>query len=192
MKKKKKSRKKKKARSSSSESVSKKRGKKKAKETEAVGDTCEDRFVTSIKQRLRDRVRCSEPEENVRWERPGSVKEDPKSAKAQSSAVRLEVEANIELKNEHIFGEPQKIRAVGLSWVLAAQAIHRMQEYMLQEVGQDSAPTEGWLPTLLKYYREILARKVSGPMGREILTLCTVGDQMLRGHLPSSTRSSSG
>ena len=44
----------------------------------------------------------------------------------------------------------------------------------------------GGVPTLLRYYRQMLSRKVSGPMSRELHTLCTVGDQILRGQLPAA------
>ena len=69
---------------------------------------------------------------------------------------------------------------------ISAQAIENMQELMLSEAGQESSQQEGWVPTLLKYYRQMLSRKVSGPMSRELHTLCTVGDLVLRGQLPEA------
>lgn len=92
------------------------------------------------------------------------------------------------LKGQTIFGEHQRVRAVGLNFpgVLSAQAIEDMQELMLTEAGQQTLQQDGWMPTLLRYYRQMLCRKVSGPMGREAHTLCTVGDLILRGHLPEA------
>lgn len=91
-------------------------------------------------------------------------------------------------RGEAIFGEPHKIRAVGVAYpgVLSAAAIEDMQELMLLEAGQETHQPEGWVPTLLRYYRQMLSRRVSGPMARELHTLCTVGDQVLRGQLPSA------
>lgn len=67
------------------------------------------------------------------------------------------------LKGQTIFGEPQRVRAVAMNFpgVLSAQAIEDMQELMLTEAGQASSQQEGWVPTLLKYYRQMLSRKVS-------------------------------
>ena len=92
------------------------------------------------------------------------------------------------LKLQAIFGEPQRVRAVALSFpgVLSAQTIENMQELMLAEAGQESNQQDCWAPTLRKYYRQMLSRKVSGPMSRELHTLCTVGDLMLRGQLPEA------
>ena len=75
------------------------------------------------------------------------------------------------LKGQTIFGEPQRVRAVALNFpsVLSAQAIEDMQELTLTEAGQQSAQREGWMPTLLRYYRQMLSRKVTGAMNRELL-----------------------
>lgn len=88
-------------------------------------------------------------------------------------------------KGESIFGEPHKI-GVSFPGVLSAAAIEDMQELMLLEAGQETVQPEGWVPTLLRYYRQMLSRRVSGPMSRELRTLCTVCDQILRGQLPSA------
>ena len=92
------------------------------------------------------------------------------------------------LKGQTIFGEHQRVRAVALNFpgVLSAQAIEDMAELMLTEAGQQTSQQEGWMPTLLRYFRQMLSRKVSGPMNRELHTLCTVGDLVIRGRLPEA------
>lgn len=82
------------------------------------------------------------------------------------------------LKGQAIFGEPQRVRAVAMNFpgVLSAQTIENMQELMLAEAGQESNQQDVWVPTLLKYYRQMLSRRVSGPMDTELHALCTVGD----------------
>ena len=92
------------------------------------------------------------------------------------------------LKGQAIFGEPQRVRAVAMNFpgVLSAQTIENMQELMLAEAGQESAQQDSWVPTFLKYYRQMLSRRVSGPMNRELHTLRTVGDLVLRGQLPEA------
>ena len=54
------------------------------------------------------------------------------------------------LKGQTIFGEHQRVRAVGLNFpgVLSAQAIEDMQELMLTEAGQQTLQQDGWMPTL--------------------------------------------
>ena len=86
-------------------------------------------------------------------------------------------------KGQTIFGEHQRVRGVALNFpgVLSAQAIEDMQELMLTEAGHQTSQHEGWVPTLLRYYRQMLSRRVSGPMSRELLTLCTVADLVIRG-----------
>ena len=112
-------------------------------------------------------------------QRSRSKKEDSKSSSSGNAAG---------LKGQTIFGEHQRVRAVALNFpgVLAAQAIEDMQELILTEAGQQSNQPEGWVPTLLRYYRQMLSRKVSGPMSRELHTLCRVGDLILRGLLPDA------
>lgn len=112
-------------------------------------------------------------------QRHRSKKEDSKSSSSGDGAG---------LKGQTIFGEHQRVRAVALNFpgVLSAQAIEDMQELILTEAGQQTSQHEGWVPTLLRYYRQMLSRKVSGPMNRELHTLCTVGDLILRGLLPDA------
>lgn len=106
--------------------------------------------------------------------------------KSESGSDSSRIEAP--RKGEAIFGEAHRIRAVGVSYpgVLSAQAIEDMQELMLLEAGHEANQPEGWVPTLLRYYRQMLSRRVSGPMSRELHTLCAVGDLVLRGQLPAA------
>ena len=69
-------------------------------------------------------------------------------------------------KGQTSFGEHQRVRGVALNFpgVLSAQAIEDMQELMLTEAGHQTGQHEGWVPTLLRYYRQMLSRRVSGPM----------------------------
>ena len=108
-------------------------------------------------------------------------KEDSKSASSGDGA-------ELALKGDQIFGESQKIRAVALQFpgVLTSQAVEQMQELLVQELGQDRQREGPWSPTLLRYFRQTLSRKMSGPMSREALTLSTIGDQILKGLVPSA------
>ena len=92
------------------------------------------------------------------------------------------------MKGDQIFGESQKIRGIALQFpgVLTSQAIEQMQELLVQELGQDRQRGGPWSPTLLRYFRQTLFRKMSGPMCREALTLSTIGDQLLKGMMPGT------
>ena len=92
------------------------------------------------------------------------------------------------LKGDQIFGESQKIRGIALQFpgVLTSQAIEQMQQFLVQEVGLDHQRGGPWSPTLLRYFRQTLFRKMSGPMAREALTLSTIGDQLLKGMVPGA------
>ena len=108
--------------------------------------------------------------------------------KEESRSGSSEDGGDLALKGDQIFGESQKIRGIALQFpgVLTSQAIEQMQQLLVQEVGLDHQRGGPWSPTLLRYFRQTLFRKMSGPMAREALTLSTIGDQLLKGMVPGA------
>lgn len=111
-----------------------------------------------------------------------------RSSKKDSKSDSSESPADLVLKGDQVFGESQKIRAVGLMFpgVLASQGIEAMQNLLVQEIGEEKGKDDHWSPTLLKYYRQALAKRMAGPMSREAFTLSTIGDQLLKGSVPGA------
>ena len=177
-----------------------KKKEKKKKKVEAIGgaspvrsssssSTSETRGYAAVEQKTMFAMSGLDPSRRVRNRlKRKAQRYAQRKGRSKSESRSKSSESEVPQKGESIFGEPHKIRAVGVSFpgVLSAAAIEDMQELMLLEAGQESAQPEGWVPTLLRYYRQMLSRRVSGPMARELHTLCTVGDQILRGQLPSA------
>ena len=108
--------------------------------------------------------------------------------KDESRSASPDDRGELALKGDQVFGEPQRIRGIALQYpgVVSAQAIEQMQELLVQELGQDRHRDGPWSATLLRYFRQTLFRKMSGPMCREALTLSTIGDQILKGMVPGA------
>lgn len=81
-----------------------------------------------------------------------------------------------------LFSESSKLRGLSENFpgALAYRALNAMQDHLLQGVGlQDSrGPSDG---VAVQYYRQVLAKKSSGAIGRELLTLAAGIDQVARG-----------
>ena len=108
--------------------------------------------------------------------------------KDESKSASSDDGRELGLKGDQVFGEPQRIRAIALQYpgVLSAQAIDQMQDLLVQELGQDRHREGQWSATYLRYFRQTLFRKMSGPMCREAQTLATIGDQLLKGLVPGA------
>ena len=103
--------------------------------------------------------------------------------KDESKSASSDDGGELALKGDQVFGEPQRIRGIALQYpgVLSALAIEQMQDLLVQELGQDRQREGPWSATFLRYFRQTLFRKMSGPMCREAQTLSTIGDQLLKG-----------
>ena len=87
-----------------------------------------------------------------------------------------------------LFGEDSKVRKVGEHYpgVLTADAISTMKESLVQEIGMETASNRV-MPVALSYCRQNLLKKASGPQSRELLTLSTTIDHLLKGKVAAAT-----
>ena len=101
---------------------------------------------------------------------------DSDSTSGSSPGARLEEES------ETIFQQAARVRGIADAYpgVLANQALGQMRANLLQTLGE--AEGVNTLPVVaVQYYRQVLQKKSSGPMSRELLTLCAASDLLARG-----------
>eukprot|EP00435_Cladocopium_sp_Y103_P042355 s627_g11.t1 len=81
-----------------------------------------------------------------------------------------------------IFQQAARVRGVADSFpgVLANQALHQMRTQLLQAWGEEGK-TKGLPPVAVQYFRQVLQRRASGAVGRELLTLCAISDCLIQG-----------
>ena len=83
-----------------------------------------------------------------------------------------------------LFGDEMKIQAIATKFpgLLASESLQNITRMISMEVGENSGACRSWPPMAVRYYRQILARKVPvGAMSREMLTHASVIDALLEG-----------
>lgn len=80
------------------------------------------------------------------------------------------------------FVEGTKVRSISERFpgTLCQQALSVMQENLLTEVGEDLSSSKV-RPISLLYYRQQLQKKATGATSRELLTICSCLDHLVRG-----------
>ena len=106
---------------------------------------------------------------------------DKSSSNSRSSSTDDSPSGLEEMETALFEGENRVQRVADLCpGALSAQALASMKGSLLQEIGAEN--TKGELkPIALMYHRQQLARKASGPVLRELLTLALSIDHLLRG-----------
>lgn len=81
-----------------------------------------------------------------------------------------------------LFVEGTKVRSISERFpgTLCEQALSVMQENLLTEVGEDLSSSKV-RPISLLYYRQQLQKKATGATSRELLTICSCLDHLVRG-----------
>ena len=84
--------------------------------------------------------------------------------------------------SDGLFGESNRSRTLSERFpgVLTAEANRVLRESLIQEIGMQ-ATTNELLPVGVSYYRQSLARRANGPVGRELLTMSAALDMLVRG-----------
>ena len=85
---------------------------------------------------------------------------------------------------DELFEESHRIRraAVKGPGALSCQTIQNMSKYLLTAQGLPVAPRDGALPAIcLQYHRQVLAGRLSPPLARESLNICSAVDAILEG-----------
>ncbi len=105
-----------------------------------------------------------------------------RGASSSSTSASGSTEEIAGLHTSELFGASMKAKQVAEIYpgVLAAEGLSAMRTGLLHEAGQVDEKSV-IMPLALQYYRNHLARKMSGAQSREALTLCTAIDLMLRG-----------
>lgn len=111
-----------------------------------------------------------------------------KGSSSSSSATSTGSSEESQIAPEGLFAETSKVRMVSERYpgVLAQESLRWMREALLVKQGEElEAP--GVRPTVMMYYRQQLFGKVTPPMARELVTLATCADLLLKGKAASAT-----
>eukprot|EP00438_Fugacium_kawagutii_P003222 Skav200450 [mRNA] locus=scaffold1922:174537:176099:- [translate_table: standard] len=104
------------------------------------------------------------------------------SSSSSSTSSSGDEEGDIQVGEENIFQQATKVRAVAENYpgTLSAAALAQMRSCLMQERGFEDS--RGSLqPVALQYMRQTMQRKASGGVLREILTVSTAIDHLVRG-----------
>eukprot|EP00435_Cladocopium_sp_Y103_P066694 s652_g29.t1 len=84
-----------------------------------------------------------------------------------------------------VFGDELKIRGVAERYpgLLAAEALRGISRMVATDMGDSRSQSRQWAPQMVRYYRQVLSRRISGAMGRELLTHCSLIDAVLEGKI---------
>ena len=84
-----------------------------------------------------------------------------------------------------LFGDELKIRGVAERYpgLLAAEALRGINRMVASDMGDSTSLQRQWAPQLVRYYRQVLSRRISGAMARELLTHCSLIDSLLEGKI---------
>ena len=88
-----------------------------------------------------------------------------------------------------LFGDELKIRGVAERFpgLLAGEALKGIARMVASDMGDGpSSSGRQWPPQLVRYYRQVLSRRISGAMARELLTHCSIIDSLLEGKVPQA------
>ena len=109
-------------------------------------------------------------------------KKAKKSSSSSRSSSGSSQGAPYEEEGDTVFQQAVKVRQIADSYpgVLAAQALGQMRSNLLQTLGEDDQAAAGQA-VAVQYYRQVLQRKASGAVARELLTLCAAADMLLKG-----------
>ena len=109
-------------------------------------------------------------------------KKGKKTSSSSASSSAATTGGHLEEETDTIFQQAARVRGIAEAYpgVLASQALVQMRSNLLQSLGEgDTANTVP--PVAVQYYRQVLQKKASGPVSRELLTLCALADMLVRG-----------
>ena len=170
---------------------------------EAGGSPCSEGQVPETQQLKfiqRYRSWSSESEENVSGDGPGVVGKHQEEDPPQGEEIYEEKEeqlqrhrvvggitgAGVSGNQTPLFGDELKIRGVSERFpgLLAGEALRDISRMVSADMGDPTSSSRGWTPQMIRYFRQVLSRRISGAMARELLTHCSVIDSLLEGNIP--------
>lgn len=97
------------------------------------------------------------------------------SDRASSQAVSPDEEG------DSVFQQAARVRGIAEAYpgVLSCQAISQMRSNLLQGLGEEEKGA-GVPAVSVMYYRQVLQKKASGGVARELLSLCAIADQLIK------------
>eukprot|EP00435_Cladocopium_sp_Y103_P052472 s637_g16.t1 len=111
-----------------------------------------------------------------------------KKRSSSSQADSSEESRGLGLKEDFtpLFGDELKIRGVSERYpgLLAGEALRGINRMVSSDMGDTISSGRQWTPQMVRYFRQVLSRRISGAMARELLTHCSVIDALLEGNIP--------
>lgn len=132
-----------------------------------------------VKEKIRNRVMC-------RARKFVSKKRERSSSSSRSSSTSESTEDQGS-KAEGLYLEVNKARAVAERFpgILSFETLQMMQDSLLTNQGEDRLDMSV-RPVAIQYYRQEISRRASGALAREMLTLATAIDHVVRGRPASA------
>lgn len=108
-----------------------------------------------------------------------------KSSSSGSCSSEDSRDLPLRMEQTNLFGDELKIRGVSERYpgLLASEAFRGIGKIVASDMGDSSLGSKQWPPQLVRYYRQVLSRRISGAMARELLTHCSVIDALLEGKI---------
>ena len=87
----------------------------------------------------------------------------------------------VEEEGDSVFQQAAKVRGIagGYPGVLAYQALAQMKANLMQNLGEEEKNSSTQAVAVM-YFRQVLQKKATGAVSRELLSLCAVADQLVR------------
>ena len=86
--------------------------------------------------------------------------------------------------DESVFAQATKVKRIADQYpgILGSQALAQMRNQLLSGIGEDDKPGRP-SPVCMQYFRQVLQRKATPPVQRELLTISSMVDLMIRGKI---------
>ena len=106
-----------------------------------------------------------------------------KSSSTGSNSSEGSNEDTLKTENVPLFGDELKIRGLAERFpgLMASESLRGIGRMVSMDMGDGPHTSKAWHPLLVRYYRQVLSRRISGAMGRELLTHCSIIDSLLEG-----------
>eukprot|EP00435_Cladocopium_sp_Y103_P010372 s1034_g2.t1 len=108
-----------------------------------------------------------------------------KSSSSGSDSTEDSREGPLKVEQTALFGDELRIRGVAERYpgLLAAEALRGISRMVATDMGDSRSQSRQWAPQMVRYYRQVLSRRISGAMARELLTHCSLIDAVLEGKI---------
>lgn len=111
-------------------------------------------------------------------------KKGKRSSSGSGSSSESSRMALLEDEGDTVFQQAARVRGIADSYpgVLSFQALSQMRSNLMQGLGEEDH-TSSTRPVAVQYYRQVLQKKCSGGVARELLSLCATADFLVKGRV---------